>query len=145
MNYKVEKRNLFSLNKKEWHFAHCISLDCKMGAGIAVEMKKKFHLGGLKFAIDNFDLQPIKVPVCFRHNGVLNLITKNKYYGKPTYDTMQGALASMWYLIKANLEIKKIAMPKIGCGLDGLSWPKVEEIIKELFEDTDIEILVCHI
>ncbi len=145
MIYRIEKKDLFSLNKKEWYFAHCISLDCAMGAGIAVKMKQKFHLGGLKDAIKNCDLQPVKVPVCFRHNGVLNLITKKVYHGKPTYDTMKGALVSMWHLIDNNKEIKKIAMPKIGCGLDRLSWPRVEEMIKTLFEDMNIEILVCHI
>ena len=40
-------------------------------------------------------------------------------------------------------DCKKIAMPVIGCGLDRLEWCKVSEIIKEVFEDTDVEILVC--
>lgn len=145
MTYRYEQKDLFSLNKKEWYFAHCISLDCHMGAGIAVKMKKKFHLGELEKAIKNFDLQPVKVPTCFKHNGVLNLITKKKYYGKPSYETMKGALVSMWYLIDNNKEIKKIAMPKIGCGLDGLSWPKVAEMIMDIFKTSDIEILVCHV
>ena len=35
-------------------------------------------------------------------------------------------------------------MPIIGCGLDKLQWDKVSKIIKEIFEDTDIEILVCR-
>ena len=144
MVYRIEKKDLFSLDKKEWKFAHCISLDCHMGAGIAVKMKKKFHLGGLENAIKNCDLQPVKVPVCFHHNGVFNLITKKKYHGKPSYDTMRGALVSMWYYVNLH-NTKKIAMPKIGCGLDGLSWPLVEDMIKEIFKDVDIEILVCHI
>ena len=42
-------------------------------------------------------------------------------------------------------ECKKIAMPVIGCGLDRLEWSKVSEIIKEVFEGTDIEILVCKL
>lgn len=41
-------------------------------------------------------------------------------------------------------EVKKIAMPKIGSGLE-LQWNKVSEIIQEVFKDTDIEILVCVI
>lgn len=39
--------------------------------------------------------------------------------------------------------VTKLAMPKIGCGLDILEWNKVSEIIKDVFKDTDIEILVC--
>ena len=41
--------------------------------------------------------------------------------------------------------IKKVAMPVIGCGLDKLEWYKVSGIIKEVFADTDIEILVCKV
>ena len=37
----------------------------------------------------------------------------------------------------------KIAMPKIGSGLDRLNWQDVEQIIKDVFADTDVEILVC--
>lgn len=36
-------------------------------------------------------------------------------------------------------------MPKIGCGLDKLDWTAVREIIREMFADTDIEILVRSI
>ncbi|WP_374017833.1 hypothetical protein ABU162_27665 [Paenibacillus thiaminolyticus] len=39
--------------------------------------------------------------------------------------------------------ITALAMPQIGYGLDKLQWGKVREIIKEVFADTDIEIVVC--
>ena len=73
---------------------------------------------------------------------VFNLITKEKYWQKPTYKTMQGALEIMKMMATEN-GVKKIAMPIIGCGLDRLQWDKVSKIIQEVFEDTDIEILVC--
>lgn len=41
--------------------------------------------------------------------------------------------------------IYRIAMPKIGCGLDRLSWDKVEPMIKEIFKDLDIEIIICYL
>ncbi|WP_435171849.1 hypothetical protein [Paenibacillus glycanilyticus] len=40
--------------------------------------------------------------------------------------------------------ITKLAMPQIGCGLDKLQWGKVREIITEVFEHTEVEIIVCH-
>ena len=40
--------------------------------------------------------------------------------------------------------IYKIAMPIIGCGLDRLEWDKVSRIIKDVFQEEDIEILVCR-
>lgn len=39
--------------------------------------------------------------------------------------------------------ISKLAMPKIGCGLDKLNWEDVKQQIMRCFQDTDIEILVC--
>lgn len=41
--------------------------------------------------------------------------------------------------------INKIAMPTIGAGLDRLVWNKVSELIGHIFEDMDIEILVCKL
>ena len=40
-------------------------------------------------------------------------------------------------------DIKKLAMPKIASGLDRLDWDKVSSIIREVFRDADIEIMVC--
>lgn len=41
--------------------------------------------------------------------------------------------------------IEKIAMPKIGCGLDKLNWCDVSSAIKEIFADSSIEIVVCYL
>jgi O-acetyl-ADP-ribose deacetylase (regulator of RNase III) len=140
MNYREEHRDLFSVDFKKYTPAHCISSDCKMGAGIAVPMKKKFKLGGMK----NIHAGLLKSPTCVYHNGVYNLITKDKYYQKPTYYSITSTIRMMRAHAKEN-EITQIVMPKIGCGIDGLSWPKVREIVKQIFDKTDVEILVCHI
>jgi hypothetical protein len=36
-----------------------------------------------------------------------------------------------------------LAMPKIGCGLDRLQWGRVSEMLKEIFSDYDIDIIIC--
>ena len=41
------------------------------------------------------------------------------------------------------LNIKLLAMPKIGCGLDRLQWDKVKFMIEETFVDLDVEIIIC--
>lgn len=73
---------------------------------------------------------------------IFNLITKNRSSGKPDYGTIEGALNVMKEIVVAR-GVKRVAMPKIGCGLDRLSWGRVSLIIKRVFEDVDIEILVC--
>ena len=43
------------------------------------------------------------------------------------------------------LDIHKVAMPRIGCGLDRQDWTEVKKLIEEVFDDADIEILVCSL
>lgn len=145
MIYKEEKRNLFSVDES-YTLAHCISADFALGAGIAVEFVKRFDMrkklnnlfdGYLKtFQQENYKYDCLKV------NNVFNLITKERYWHKPTYETLRGSLEIMRKLT-LEFDINKIAMPVIGCGLDKLQWDKVSEIIKDVFQNDDIEILVC--
>lgn len=141
-----KKTNLFEVDDK-YYLAHCISADAginnkAMGLGIVVEFNKRFHMKSKiqQYAKNN----TIKVGDSILINKVFNLITKFKYYGKPTYDTLRMSLENMREQIISE-NIKYLAMPKIGSGLDKLSWGKVREIIQELFEDVDIEILVCSL
>lgn len=146
MIYKEEKRDLFTV-PEEYYLAHCISADFGMGKGIVVEFNKRFDMkrklqtcfnGYLEEFIENEYKSD-----CLMMGRVFNLITKERYWYKPTYSTMRGALEMMRKLAIEN-NVHKIAMPVIGCGLDKLQWNKVSEIIKEVFENTDIEILVCR-
>jgi O-acetyl-ADP-ribose deacetylase (regulator of RNase III) len=136
-----EKKDLFSVNFKEYTSAHCISSDCKMSAGIAVPMKKKFKLYEMK---ENVEKEKLESPTCVYYNGVFNLITKRLYFSKPSYESMESALIEMKNLTQI-YGMKKIVMPKIGSGLDKLSWPKVKKIIEKVFENTNVEFLVCYL
>src|SRR3712207_8532871 len=55
-----------------------------------------------------------------------NLITKGKYYGKPTYLSFSIMLEELKSQVVEN-NIKYLAIPKIGCGLDRLSWGRVRD------------------
>ena len=146
MTYREEIRDLFAV-PEDYYLAHCISADFGMGRGIVVEFNKRFDMkkkiqilfsGYLEEFIDNKYKSD-----CLMVGRVFNLITKERYWQKPTYETMRGALEMMRKLALKN-SVNKIAMPIIGCGLDKLQWGKVSEIIKDVFNDTDIEILVCR-
>ena len=145
MTYKEEIRDLFSV-PEDYYLAHCISADYALGAGIVVEFNKRFDMRrrlkeevpGYWEYMQYFNLQG----ECILIDRVLNLVTKEKYWHKPTYESMTQALTFMKRVCEANT-IKKVAMPIIGCGLDRLQWDKVSSIIKEIFCETDIEILVC--
>lgn len=145
MIYKEEVRDLFSV-PEDYYLAHCISADFGMGKGIVVEFNERFDMkrkitelypGGFR------DSDGIYEPIgCILIDGVFNLITKKRYFEKPTYCSFEGALYFMREICQDN-NIKRVAMPVLGCGLDKLRWDKVSEIIKKMFNDMDIEILVC--
>ena len=146
MTYKEEIRDLFSV-PDDYYLAHCISADFGMGKGIVVEFNRRFNLknkliskyGSYLTVWDDGFSECIE---CVLEDKVFNLITKRNYWNKPTYNTLENSLIAMKCLA-GNLGITKIAMPLIGCGLDKLEWTKVSDVIKEVFEDMDIEILVC--
>ena len=134
-----KKGNLFELDNEKYFFAHCISSDCALGAGIAVEFQKRFKLRDSlkKYSSGEY-------PELITINHIFNLVTKEKYWHKPTYNSLTKCIRYMRDMCR-NCDIKYLAMPKIGCGLDRLSWPKVREIIKEEFKDLDIEIEVRYL
>lgn len=164
MIYKEIQRDLFTLDA-EYVLAHCISADYALGAGIAKVFADRY---GVKAELLRKRKFSQNKPIEWDGNGrcdfalsdraeddtgywlVANLVTKDKCYHKPTYDALRQALEDMkngllnlhapWQ--KGN---HKIGMPLIGCGIDGLKWEKVSAIIKEVFADTDFEILVCRI
>ena len=74
---------------------------------------------------------------------VFNLITKERYFQKPTYESLRGALECMKTLC-GEKGVRRVAMPVIGCGLDRLEWEKVSAIIREVFSDKGVEVLVCR-
>ena len=72
---------------------------------------------------------------------IFYMVTKKVYYGKPTYKTLESCLMELYFELKLR-NIKKISMPKIGCGLDKLNWDSVEKIIKKIFVDVDVDITI---
>lgn len=151
MTIKEVKKDLFTVSD-DYALAHCISADFALGAGIAKEFDKRFNCRKRLFdldvgGVDNWDagehgrciaIRTIEPPIVF------NLITKRNYWDKPTLETIKNSLNEMKIYCEI-LDTKKIAMPRIGCGLDRQRWSDVKALIEETFKDTDIEILVCSL
>ena len=77
-----------------------------------------------------------------------NLITKGRYFDRPTYDTLEQSLNDARYTLSVLAENglivpNKIVMPKIGCGLDHLGWDKVRPIIEKVF--VYYNVVVCYL
>jgi len=139
------QQDLFSV-PQGYYLAHCISGDYALGAGIA---KKFDEVYNMRFKLHKF--YPIEsgkkstdIGIALLVDNVFNLVTKERYFHKPTYSTVESTLYDMKeQMIDKN--INKLAIPLIGCGLDRLNWDEVKDIITSVFSDTDIEILVCKL
>lgn len=113
---------------------HCVSKDFRMGKGIALSFKNKYG------RVDELLRQNKKVGeiayLQVENNRIYYLITKEYYWQKPTLKSLKECLYNLLSDCQSN-NIKDLAMPKIGCGLDKLNWDSVKKMI--------INILIPHI
>ena len=141
MTITTEKRDLFTM-PQGYYLAHCISADFALGAGIAKVFDSVYNMRFKLFR--NYDNYEYDGGDALLVDNVFNLVTKKKCWHKPTYESLREALEMM----KEQLDFvgaTKLAMPWIGCGLDKLQKEQVYEIICEVFEDTDVEIVICEL
>lgn len=139
MKLNEQRGNLFDLDNSKYYFAHCISADYALGAGIAVEFQRRYNLRNALNSIGTH-----RYPELVVVNNVFNLVTKEKYWHKPTYESITTCIRYLRDMCR-NCNIKYLAMPKIGCGLDKLSWDHVRLIILKEFSGLDIEIEVRYL
>lgn len=143
MTFSEIQGDLFT--RTDCALCHCISSDFALGAGIA----KKFAQMGVKKQLrDSFTNEWQRIGYCLitETNGVVvgNLVTKQRYFHKPTLETLRQALEDFREQA-LQYGLRKIAMPKIGCGLDKLQWEDVREIIQDVLKDTDFEVFVYYL
>lgn len=137
MKYVEEYGDLFSL-PPYFYLCQCISADFVMGKGIAVEFNRRFNMKNRlrsKYTING------NYPRVILEDKVFNLVTKDKYYNKPTYETMYACLDEMAKIVKEK-GIKYLGMPQIGSGLDRLNWNRVAGLIRKAFIENGCD---CYI
>jgi len=71
-------------------------------------------------------------------------VTKEKYSDTPSYESLRKSLEAMKVHCAAH-GVESISMPRIGCGLDGLSWPAVRTLIKNVFQLESVRITVYQL
>lgn len=144
MTYTEKEGDLFDYGDGRC-LVHCISADFALGKGIAAEFQRRFQTKDrlrerYKDYLSRYREEKL-LGDCLPVDGVMNLVTKERYWGKPTYQSMEAALQALKRLCRQE-GIEGLAMPCIGCGLDRLAWGKVSAMIREVFSDTACDILV---
>lgn len=135
--------NLFNVNK-EYTLVHCISACAEMGKGIAVEFAKRNPEMREYIRKQSPKISDVFYYQTMGEHPVYNLITKQYYDLKPKRAAFNESLLNLKRDMKAK-GITKIAMPRIGSGLDKLSWAVSFKFIKEIFENEEVEILVYNL
>lgn len=143
MTFSEVQQDLFTV-PQGYYLAHCISGDYALDVDIA---KKFDEVYNMRFKLN----RDYAIPECEKFanvgrallvDNVFNLVTKQRYFHKPTYDDLYDALIDMKGQIE-DFGITKLAMSKISSGLDCLEWECVKDVIEDVFENTNIEILIC--
>lgn len=116
---------------------HCVGADLAMGAGIAVKFRQTYG------RIDELKGQKVKsggvAVLSDSERFIYYLVTKPESYGSPTYGDLRSSLSAM----KSHMEkngVAKLAIPRIGCGIDGLEWEKVQNELHSVFDEVDKEV-----
>lgn len=146
MVYKEETQNILSV-PDDYYLAQYISADFYMGKGLAVKFNKMFNIknnltekyGDWLLMWDEF---PDHRGVCLLDGRVLNLVVKRKYFSVPSIGTVKAALENMRTVAIHN-HVSKIAITKLD-PKDGIPWENISNVIKDVFSDLDIEIMVCN-
>lgn len=124
------------------YLAHCISSDYVMGGGIAPVFVDKFNLReSMPYSKEE---RPEVMNKAVLVGRVFNLITKPRVFHKPKYSNIARTLEDMKSQC-VKLGITKLAMPRIGSGLDQLQWHRVKEEILKAFTGTDVQIEIYYL
>lgn len=147
----IEKEGDLFYTDTEHTLVHCISADCKMGAGIAKQFRARYPempQALLEYIKERQVVGRGSVGTAIYYlsdseskHDVINLITKKFYWQKPTYETFIKAVRDLHRVVVKH-DIRCLAMPRIGCGLDKLEWSRVRSTLEEVFKHNSIIIYV---
>ena len=146
---KYVKGDIFKGNEDV--IVHGCNCFCVMGAGIAAQIKQHYpaaydedrqttsgnreKLGSYTFAICPHIYNKDKMVTMVNAYTQYDMGAWNKPFDYEAFEIVLGK-------IKNHFKVQTIAMPKIGAGLAGGDWNKIESIINTIFADREIVVYV---
>ena len=130
--------------------AFCCSGDINLQAGVSQKFDERYRIEEMMKEQQNRYGRLYETGKAYFfsiHYGetlLIPLINRDKKWQGTTYDEMLQCIKSLkkvcqeWY-------IEDLIIPRISCGLDMMNWEIIRPIIKEQFENEDINITVCYI
>lgn len=146
VHLEVRRGDLF-LDRESQVFAHCVSRDFAMGAGIALKFKEYYsnaiELASKMLPVGKTAFLNTRKKKAVRESSpfavpqfVGYMITKKFFYDKPTMEDLEKALRDLKHHMGVH-SMTRLAIPRIGCGLDKLKWPSVKALIKRVMSEHD--------
>ena len=124
--------NLLAANNEALvNSVNCVGV---MGRGIALEFKRKFpdNFNAYKAACDLGEVRPGRMFVFGTSEliprYIINFPTKRHWRGKSRLDDIEAGLSALVTEVQ-HRRIRSIALPPLGCGLGGLDWPVVKQLM----------------
>lgn len=112
-----------------------------MGKGIALQFKKAFpdNYKAYSIACERGEVQIGKMyvfpmPRLNWPRYIINFPTKKHWKSKSRLEDIEAGLVDLVKIVN-KAEIESIAIPPLGCGLGGLPWNKVKNLVEEAFID----------
>lgn len=124
--------------------AHGCNCAGAMGAGIAVQFKKRWPDMFLEYKrrCEDGSFAPGSVFLWERSSPkVFNLGTQAHWRVGATEAAVRDSVALMLRTAEA-MSMRRVAMPRIGAGLGGLPWTKVESLLREAAAGSRVELAV---
>lgn len=125
-----------------YYLATAISSDKKFNVGLPALFEERYNLSEKLDRLEDQLGEGLQAGDACLVDNVFLLVVKDSSYDKPDPNALKAALVTMHECIQDRL-VKKLAVPKICCGRNGLYWENVRSMIEEEFADEDIDILVC--
>lgn len=117
-----------------------------MGAGLALQFKRKYPdmFNGYVAACRRGDVRVGEV--MFHYNGnnpryIFNFPTKQRWQKPSRLEWIDSGLADMSKTM-LYLKIESIAIPPLGCGLGGLNWGDVRQLINGHLGGFDVDVVL---
>lgn len=135
------------------HIAHQCNLYHNFGAGIALEIKKKFPRAYAADLTSQYGTKG-KLSTWTISRGsptIFNLYTQigiSQVDRQTSYDAMATTFAALrWFLEEEHKVVPvKLGLPyKIGCGLANGNWEVVEALLKEAFANSSYPLIICRL
>lgn len=128
--------------------AHGCNCRGGFGSGVAAAIKTKYpkarHYYLDKYEEDGWKLGDVQFVMQWDGRWIANCATQDGYLPRGVCHADYDAIRSCMEKVKdfAKPSSQTIAIPKIGAGLAGGDWDKIEAILNEVFSDYDVTVYV---